>query len=82
MKAIGDPSRITARVLPSIESLRACEEAGLAGRQILAMQGPFDTEMNCAMIRFTVLWLKICLCFPKKQTHAILKLSVESALHI
>ena len=34
------------------------------------------------LIRFTVLWLKICLCFPKKQTHAILKLSVESALHI
>ena len=51
VKAIGDPSRITARVLPSIESLRACEEAGLAGRQILAMQGPFDTELNCAMIR-------------------------------
>ena len=51
VKEIGDPSRITARVLPSIESLRACEEAGLAGRQILAMQGPFDTEMNCAMIR-------------------------------
>ena len=51
VNALGDPARITARVLPSEESLRACEEAGLSGRQIIALQGPFDTEMNCAMIR-------------------------------
>ena len=50
-KALGDPARITARVLPAQESLRACAEAGLTGRQIIAMQGPFDTEMNCAQIR-------------------------------
>ncbi len=49
-KALGDSSRITARVLPSQESLRACAEAGLAGKQIFAMQGPFDLEMNCAQI--------------------------------
>ncbi len=49
--ALGDPSRITARVLPARESLDACAEAGLAGKQIFAMQGPFDTEMNCALIR-------------------------------
>ena len=52
-EALGDPSRITARVLPSPESLRACEAAGLIGKQICAMQGPFDTQMNCALIRHT-----------------------------
>ena len=51
-KALGDPSRITARVLPAQESLLACAEAGLAGKQIIAMQGPFDTEMNRAQIRY------------------------------
>ena len=50
-RALGDPSRITARVLPARESLDACAEAGLAGKQIFAMQGPFGTEMNCALIR-------------------------------
>ena len=52
-QAVGDPSRITARVLPSAESLEACARAGLTGRQIVAMQGPFDLEMNCALIRHT-----------------------------
>ena len=51
-KALGDPSRITARVLPTQESLRVCAEAGLAGKQIFAMQGPFDVEMNCAQIHY------------------------------
>ena len=49
--ALGDPSRITARVLPSPESLQACAGAGLTGKQIFAMQGPFGTDMNCALIR-------------------------------
>ena len=57
-KALGDPSRITARVLPAAESLRACTEAGLVGKQIFAMQGPFDLEMNCAQIHHTgAAWL-------------------------
>ncbi|MBQ7534361.1 MAG: precorrin-6A reductase [Stomatobaculum sp.] len=51
VNALGDPCRVTARVLPSEESLRACGEAGLSGKQIFAMQGPFDTDMNCALIR-------------------------------
>ena len=51
VKALGDVSRVTARVLPAEASLQACREAGLAGSQIFAMQGPFDTEMNCALIR-------------------------------
>ena len=51
VRAIGDPSRVIARVLPSAESLEACTRAGLTGRQVFAMQGPFDKDMNCALIR-------------------------------
>ena len=43
-------SRLFVRVLPGTESLTACEEAGIRGRQIIAMQGPFTQEMNRATI--------------------------------
>ncbi len=46
-----NPERIYARVLPSMESLQLCEDAGLAGPHIIAMQGPFDTDLNYGMIR-------------------------------
>lgn len=52
-RELGDVSRIFARVLPSQESLAVCLKAGLTGRQIFAMQGPFDMQMNCALIRHT-----------------------------
>ncbi|MBQ0064427.1 MAG: precorrin-6A reductase [Firmicutes bacterium] len=39
-------SRLVVRVLPSIESLTLCQEAQLAGKQIIAMQPPFSKEMN------------------------------------
>lgn len=42
--------RLIVRVLPGEESLRLCREAGLSGRQIIAMQGPFSVEMNLAVI--------------------------------
>lgn len=44
-------SRLYVRVLPSIESIRLCEEKGICGKQILALQGPFSTEMNEAILR-------------------------------
>ena len=44
-------SRLYARVLPSHESISLCEAAGLAGRQIIAMQGPFSMETDLALIR-------------------------------
>ena len=50
---IADPSRVYARVLPNEESLKKCREAGLSGKQIIAMQGPFSKEMNEALIRQT-----------------------------
>ena len=44
-------SRLIARVLPAEESLQLCENAGLSGRQIIAMFGPFSYEMNHAMLQ-------------------------------
>ncbi|MGN0346047.1 MAG: precorrin-6A reductase [Lachnospiraceae bacterium] len=43
-------SRLFVRVLPGLESLSLCMEKGIKGKQIIAMQGPFTTEMNEAMI--------------------------------
>ena len=45
------PERLFPRVLPSRESIAACEEAGIPHRNIIAMQGPFSKEMNAATIR-------------------------------
>ena len=42
--------RLVVRVLPGTESIRICEEAGIAGSRIIAMQGPFSEEMNLALL--------------------------------
>ena len=53
-----DPARLYPRVLPSHDSLRACEEAGIPHRNILAMQGPFSQELNEALIRqYRIAWV-------------------------
>lgn len=44
-------SRLYVRVLPSVESLSLCMEQGIAGKQIIAMQGPFTAQLNEAVIR-------------------------------
>ncbi|MCM1122478.1 MAG: precorrin-6A reductase [Eubacterium sp.] len=44
-------SRLYVRVLPSMESLSLCMDQGICGKQILAMQGPFTTQLNEALIR-------------------------------
>nr|MCR5746377.1 precorrin-6A reductase [Lachnospiraceae bacterium] len=54
--------RIIARVLPGAESIKICENLGLSGRDIIAMQGPFSKEMNLAQIndyKVTVLVTKM-----------------------
>ena len=43
--------RLHVRILPGRESLEQCMEQGIKGRQILALQGPFSTEMNAAILR-------------------------------
>ena len=45
------PERLFPRVLPSKESIGSCEDAGIAHRNIIAMQGPFTQDMNEATIR-------------------------------
>ena len=47
----GIKHRLYVRVLPSVESLSLCTEKGICGKQVIAMQGPFTTEMNEAIIR-------------------------------
>ena len=42
---------ITARILPTAEVLSECEALGLTPKQIVAMQGPFSTELNVEMFR-------------------------------
>ena len=50
--------RVVARVLPSAESLRLCEEAGIPPKNIICMQGPFSKEMNLAtMEQYGCVWL-------------------------
>ena len=50
--------RIYARVLPMAASLEICADCGIRPDHILAMQGPFDEDMNLAMLRATrAAWL-------------------------
>ncbi len=46
-----DPERLYARVLPTVEALTLSEAAGIPKSHIIAMHGPFSTELNAAMIR-------------------------------
>lgn len=50
-KFIDRKERLYVRVLPGIESLQLCMDCGIVGKQILALQGPFSTKMNEAMLR-------------------------------
>ncbi len=47
----GLKERIYARVLPDSRVLAECEELGIRGKHLIAMQGPFSMEMNLAMLR-------------------------------
>ena len=48
--AVLDPARLYPRVLPTVAGVTACENAGIPHRNILAMQGPFTTELNVALL--------------------------------
>ena len=53
-----DPERLFARVLPTADSIRACEAIGLRHRNIIALQGPFTEEMNSAMVhQYGISWM-------------------------
>lgn len=50
--------RLYPRVLPSGESIAACEDLQIPRENIIAMQGPFGYELNCALIhQFSINWL-------------------------
>lgn len=52
------PERLFARVLPTHESISACEALGLPHRNILALQGPFSQKLNEAMLeQYRIAWL-------------------------
>ena len=48
---IDDKKRIVARVLPSVESIRTCNELGIECSHIIALQGPFSKESNIAQFK-------------------------------
>lgn len=50
-KAIKD--RLYVRILPMEASLRISMDVGIASERIIAMQGPFDEEMNLALLHRT-----------------------------
>ena len=47
----GAETRVWLRVLPAMESLAACLEAGFPAKHVICMQGPFSKELNAAMFR-------------------------------
>ena len=46
-----DASRLYVRVLPTMESIAACERMHIPHSNIIAMQGPFSRELNEAMLK-------------------------------
>ena len=44
-------NRLYVRVLPGEESISICSKAGIARKNIIAMQGPFSQQLNEALIR-------------------------------
>ena len=42
---------LTVRILPTAEVLNQCEALGLTPKQIVAMQGPFSTELNIELFK-------------------------------
>ncbi|MCR4924311.1 MAG: precorrin-6A reductase [Lachnospiraceae bacterium] len=45
------PKRLFVRVLPSVESIRICEENDIPHKNIIAIWGPFSEELNKALIK-------------------------------
>lgn len=50
MEGIQDVSRVYARILPVGDEVERCRSLGLAGSQIICMQGPFSEGLNAAMM--------------------------------
>jgi precorrin-6Y C5,15-methyltransferase (decarboxylating) len=46
-------NRCAARVLPTVEVIEKCRQLGFEGKNLIAMQGPFDEELNYCLLRQT-----------------------------
>lgn len=44
-------ARLYVRTLPDDKSILLCKEHGICGKQVIAMQGPFTTELNEAILQ-------------------------------
>ena len=54
----GYRERLYVRVLPNPDILKHCISLGIEGDHLIGMQGPFSTQMNCAMIKeYGIRWL-------------------------
>lgn len=51
MSVKGAEERFVFRVLPSHEALDACQRAGISGKNMICMQGPFSVKANRAMLK-------------------------------
>ncbi len=51
MSVQGAAERLVFRVLPSHEALDACQRAGISGKNLICMQGPFSVRANRAMLK-------------------------------
>lgn len=49
-KELKNLENIYFRILPKWEMIKKCEEAGISPGKIIAIQGPFNLGMNCAII--------------------------------
>ena len=49
LAALPQGRKVAARVLPEVESIRACRELGLTPAEIIAIQGPLSVELNAAL---------------------------------
>lgn len=53
-----EKNRLYVRVLPTHESLSACEALGIPHSHILALQGPFSQKLNEAMLeQYQIAWM-------------------------
>jgi precorrin-6A/cobalt-precorrin-6A reductase len=46
-----DPDKLVVRILPVVSSLERCLSGGISPKNIIAMQGPFNEEINRALFR-------------------------------
>ena len=51
VRAVDDPERLYARVLPVANSVAHAHDVGIPVANIVAMQGPFSLEFNAALMR-------------------------------